>query len=802
MGKLIGIDLGTTNSVVAAVYDGSQPRILENKEIKPQTRSVVGLKKRRGKAKDGEEELLVGDAALDNWPLAPKDTILSIKRLMGRAVSDPEVQKVREWALYSVVEPSDGTKDSVRIVLGGKEYSPIDISAMILKKLKEDAEFRLNDEVTHAVITVPAYFSQVQRDATRKAGIQAGLKVIKIVDEPTAAAISFGMDAGDGAPKMVLVYDLGGGTFDISVLMWAGNSFAPINLQGDMWLGGDNFDQVLVEHVVNYVKQEYDLDPTPNMRFMVELKKAAQKTKESLGAHRKVDLVVAGALQDSGGDLIDIQIEVTREAYERMIRGLVEKTVSLTKKALSDCNTSPDQIDYVLMAGNSTGLPLVQQAMEELFGSNKVIRKVHPKHCVALGAAILAARLGPSIVCAAPVPGKPGSECGHVNKEGATACAKCGASLETADRGKSSDGLSLQIGGIAPFNYGTQSAGDKFNLFVEKGESYPTDDPKTQTFYTRTPNARMISIPVYGGEDLEHASRNEKQGEAFAILPPGLPEGAAILIRLSLDSDGVFEVAAHLDDGTDLHPWIVEGGRDAKAIEVIQDVEKALGEAAQHLSPEEMGNLENARNQAFAAMKEGDFEGAMGKAKQMNRIIDESEPQTPNILENVLGYLDFILHEYAWAIDPNQAYRLNNASEEARKILESGTAKQKEEKAQSLIALIERLPQVIQLLVGVKMAIRSRIHPTDPALAMNLEDELQQVEEALRVHDRAAEAKLTAFMTKLQKVVTQIQPGGTKCHNGHPVPAGQRYCPMCKEDTWLVDSRNAATSSSAQFRRK
>lgn len=805
MGRLIGIDLGTTNSVVA-ICDGPQPRILESREIKPQTRSVVGVKKRKGKGKDGEAEILVGEAALDNWPLAPKDTIVSVKRLMGRAVSDPEVEKVQTWALYSVVEPSDGTKDSVRVVMGAKEYSPIDISAIILKKLKEDAEFRLNDEVSHAVITVPAYFSQVQRDATRKAGIQAGLKVIKILDEPTAAAISFGMDAGDGTPKMMLVYDLGGGTFDISVLMWAGNVFAPINLQGDMWLGGDNFDQVLVDHVVKYVKQEYDIDPTSNMRFMVELKKAAQKTKESLGPNRKVDLVVAGALQDSSGDLIDIEIEITREVYERMIRGLVDRTVSLTKKALADSKTTPDQIDFVLMAGNSTGIPLVQQAMEELFGASKVMRKVHPKHCVALGAAILAARIGPNVVCSAPVRGAGGRECGHVNKDGATVCAGCGASLAgrvgAGAAAAADEGPSLQIGGIAPFHYGTQSAGDKFNLYIEKGEPYPTESPKTQTFTTRIPNARMISIPVYGGEDLDHASRNEKQGEAFAVLPPGLPQGAAILIRLSLDSDGIFEVDAHLDDGTDLHPWVVTGGNDAKAIEVIQGVEQALGEAGQHLSPQDMGSLEGARNEAFDAMKKGDFDGAIDKAKRMNRIIDEAEPEAPDMLANVIGYMEFILHEYAWAIDPNQAYRLNNLVEEAKRALESGTAKQKEEKAQAIVAQTERLPQIIQVFVGVKMAIRARIHPNDPAIAMNLEEELEEVENAFKSRNRMAESKLTAFLAKLQKEIAKIQPAGMRCHNGHPVPAGQRNCPVCKEDTWLVDAKGAATSTTGGFRRK
>ncbi|MCK5652701.1 MAG: Hsp70 family protein, partial [Gemmatimonadetes bacterium] len=232
MGQMVGIDLGTTNTVIAIV-DGPRPRVLHTREGKPELRSVVSLRRRRGRknAPEGDAtEILVGDAAYDNWGMAPRDTVLSIKRLMGRGFSDPEIQKVQEWAQFKVVKPSHGTKDSVRVILGDEEYSPSDISAMILKKAKEDAEFRLGEEVTHAVITVPAYFGQIQRDATRIAGLKAGLKVIKVLDEPTAAAIAFGTESPDDTPRTLLVYDLGGGTFDVSLLMVAGNIFAPLNL--------------------------------------------------------------------------------------------------------------------------------------------------------------------------------------------------------------------------------------------------------------------------------------------------------------------------------------------------------------------------------------------------------------------------------------------------------------------------------------------------------------------------------------------------------------------------------------------
>ena len=394
MGKKIGIDLGIRSSIVA-FHDGMHPKVLLNREGKGQTPSVVGLKKRKGQKSDMPGEILVGETAYDYFPMAPENTILSIKRLMGKGVGDSEVERVKKEFLYKVVQPSEGTKDSIRVLMDDKEYSPIDISAIILKKMKEDAEYRLQDNVTHAVITVPAYFGQLQKDATYRAATKAGLKVIALLDEPTAAAIAFGLDSGnDSMPKTILVYDFGGGTFDISVLMWAGNVFAPLNLEGDMWLGGDNLDQELINYVVEHVREEYKIDPASNMRFMAELKKKARNAKEKLSSSQTVDIIIPGLLQDGDGDLIDVELEVTRNEFNRMIRPHVARTISLVEKAIENANLTKDQIDFVLMAGNSTNVPLVQEEMEKLFGSDKIMRNIHPKHCKALGAATLAGRFG------------------------------------------------------------------------------------------------------------------------------------------------------------------------------------------------------------------------------------------------------------------------------------------------------------------------------------------------------------------------------------------------------------------------
>jgi len=623
-GRRIGIDLGMTNSVVAVV-DDLYPRVLESPEGRPQVPSVVGLRCRRKgrKGGGGEGEILVGSVAYDNWPMAPKDTIVCIRRLMGRRMADPEVQKVRESFQYEVVEPSDGTKDSVRVVMGGEEHSPVDISARILRKMKEVAEFRLNEPVTHAVITVPAYFSQRQKGATREAGRRAGLHVMKVLEEPTAAAVFYGVEPLDESePRHVVIYDLGGGTFDISILMWAGNVFAPINLQGDMWLGGDNFDQVLVDHALAYVREEFEMDPTGDERFMVALRKAARETKELLTFSSSADLIDSGMLRDEDGDLIDVDLEITRPEYEGMIRPLVDRTVSMVEEALENAGLSIDQIDYVLMTGNGTRVPMVQQAMEMMFGKGRVLRSESPNHAVALGAAIVAERLK-GIRCHAPRPGDEEKACGHWNPLDAAKCENCGAPLTLPEEGEEAEEDDLQIGVIARFHYGFQTPDDGFRVFIRKGDPYPTDNPKTLTFYTQAPNQRMISIPVYGGEQLEKASLNEKQGEAFAVLPPGLPKGTAVRISIWLDGDGVFDLSAQLEDGRDLEPLILAGEKDQKAVEAIEQVEQILDEKAAALLAAQMPELEQAWREAYEALRRRDFDEAIRLAQDALRRLHE-----------------------------------------------------------------------------------------------------------------------------------------------------------------------------------
>jgi molecular chaperone DnaK len=843
MGKMIGIDLGTTNTVVA-IMDGPRPKVIDSFEGKPEMRSVVSLKKPKvRKGEEVKEERLVGDTALDNWPMAPLDTIVSIKRLMGRGINDPEVQRVRECVGYRIEQPRDGTSDGVCVVLGGRQYTPSDISAMILERAKKVAEYREGTEVTHAVITVPAYFSHSQKDATRKAAIQAGLKVIKILDEPTAAAIAFGADSPDGSPRTLLVYDLGGGTFDVSVLMLAGSVFAPLDLQGDMWLGGDDFDQAIIDHALECIQKDYGLDPRHERRFMVELKKSAQRVKERLSSGNSADLTVAGLLRDDDGDLIDIDIPFTRAQFERLVVPLVGhyhlcscnavnllddarccvcgkslstgqlrkgKALLIVDKALENAGLTRDQVDHVIMAGNSTMVPLVQESMEREFGPHKVLRKIHPKQCVALGAAITAAYLGGRSVCQAPDPKDPKLECGEINDEDALVCRKCGnqlsamtnKALETSDQaGEEGTGpLIINVGNIAPFSYGTQSAGDKFNVFIRKGDTYPTpvENEKSMTFYTRWANQRMVSIPVYGGDNEELASANEKQGEAFAVLPRGLPDNTQIRILMTLDRDGVFRIGAWLGSDTDLKPWIVKGGSDARAIQLVEEINEKLADP-QMLSTAKKAATESELENVYAHLRTGRVDDALHEAQQIIAKLDaDNSGQEPlDVFQQARameGYAEYILGTFAWAFNDQRALaRLEVA---ARSVTEALRRKERSVLDGAVAALefeLDRIPNEVKNLMGIVGAILGRIRPANPALGERFHGDFNMaMEDFKRGKFDSGRERLGALVERVEEALLSVSSNVIKCGNcGSDVPAGKRRCPQCNADQWSLGEGGA-----------
>ncbi len=806
MGRIVGIDLGTTNSVIAIVDMGGV-RVIQNRENEHQTPSVVSYHK---------EEFVVGSPALRKWVLNPAGTVISIKRLIGRGVNDPEVKKILErkdsenYLQYEIVQPEKGTKDSISIKLGTKEFSPIEISSLILKKIKEDAEYSLGEKISHAVITVPAYFSDKQRNATREAGLKAGISVMKILDEPTAVAISFGVNTEDQEPKTVMVFDLGGGTFDISVLMMAAGAFSPLNLEGDMWLGGDDFDELIVKTILKKIENNSGIDPGNNSRFMATLKNEARKAKETLSSSNSAEIIIPGLLRDPSGELIDIEEEISRKEFESLMQPLLEKIKSTVKKAVENANFSTDEIDMVLMAGNSSSIPKIQELMEELFGKEKILRKIHPKQSVAIGAAMAAAVFG-AVNC---------PKCDYNNTLDAEKCEKCGTdligirktkicpscgSLNEADNencqscGNPFIQLSGIMGGIAPFNYGVQTEGDKFNVFISKGDSFETPENEriVQTFYTRFPNQRVISVPVYGGDDLSKASNNIKQGEAFSILPDGFPEGTPIKVKLWLDKDGSFIVDNFLGDGNDLEDLILRGDIDQKAVELMVEVEEKLIKKGNELTIDQKGSIDKKRNLILKKINDRNFEEALDDAMELIKELDSTSSDQPDIFEqaiNMINYINHIITEYSWILG-QKAYDLKNLSTTLDKAV---TEKNKDQIQTLLLKIGIEITTLMQnsdlgVFLSFHGAINIVIFPTDPVEAEKLRNDLRDVEEKFRNNDISAKEDLTVFIGKFNLILNQAQqkkPEGKECPEcGHNNPVGLRYCSNCKTDLWILGSR-------------
>ncbi len=401
MGKAIGIDLGTTNSVAGLRI--LETEIMKNREGDKLTPSCVGMKK-TGLFK--RKTILVGRPALD-WRIQdPDNTIVSIKRLMGRNFVDPEVQRLikdRRFN-YRIKQLAEGSENSIAVLLGDDEYSPEEITAKILEKIKQDCEKSLKDTVEYAVVTVPAYFNDKQKHATRTAAALAGLKVERLLPEPTAAAICFGVDSlTPEESRTVLIYDFGGGTFDVSVLTIADCQFIEQAKGGDMWLGGDDIDSLMIDYVYEQTSKANDLESiiplieklpeTVRKRFSGELSTKVQAAKITLSLKKTANVEIIGLLKDDDGDMIDVDVEINRSTFDELISPMVEKTLVLTEEILKDINFDSALIDQVLMIGGSSCIPLVVGKVKSLFGEDKVLVHPRPMFAVAEGAAIMAHRL-------------------------------------------------------------------------------------------------------------------------------------------------------------------------------------------------------------------------------------------------------------------------------------------------------------------------------------------------------------------------------------------------------------------------
>jgi molecular chaperone DnaK len=531
--KIIGIDLGTTNSVVA-VMEGKEAKVIPNAEGNRLTPSVVAF--------TDKGDVLVGEPARRQAVTNPKRTVYSIKRFMGRRHS--EVATEEKMVPYEVV---GGPEDYVKVRVGDKEFTPPEVSAKILRKLKEAAEAYLGHKVNKAVITVPAYFNDAQRQATKDAGQIAGLEVARIINEPTAASLAYGLDKK--GEETICVFDLGGGTFDVSILEVAEGVFRVISTNGDTHLGGDDFDEVLIHHVADQFKKEQGIDLRKDTMALQRLQEACEKAKKELSSAQSTDINLPFITADASGPK-HLQMSITRSEFERLVDHLIERVKGPVRQALKDAKLEPSKIDEVVLVGGSTRIPKVQEVVKEMFGGKEPHKGVNPDEVVAVGAAIQGGVLS----------------------------------------GEVQDILLLDV---TPLSLGIETLGGVMTKLVERNTTIPAE--RKQVFSTADDNQTAVTVRVFQGER-QMCADNRLLGqfnlEGIPPAPRGVPQ---IEVKFDLDANGILSVSAKdLGTGTEQTVRIEQSSGLSET-----EIEKMRKDAESHADEDKRKReLAEARNEA------------------------------------------------------------------------------------------------------------------------------------------------------------------------------------------------------------